>query len=150
MLTLLKIILSAERIVNCLLPETDNNPLPLFFKIFYYICIMNMMYKFLDKHVGDTFSVVNVGDKKRHSYKIFSNRGVLVLHFIVSQLEFTLEECRIILFRGDELCKTVSMVFDLTIDESMMVIRNWFGDKLNLKRVGDLILFIPEEELVNS
>lgn len=108
------------------------------------------MYKFLDKHVGDTFSVVNVGDKKRHSYKIFSNRGVLVLHFIVSQLEFTLEECRIILFRGDELCKTVSMVFDLTIDESMMVIRNWFGDKLNLKRVGDLILFIPEEELVNS
>jgi hypothetical protein len=42
------------------------------------------------------------------------------------------------------------MVFDLTIDESMVVIRNWFGDKLNLKRVGDLILFIPEEELVNS
>jgi hypothetical protein len=109
-----------------------------------------MMYKFLDKHVGDTFSVVNVGDKKRRSYKIFSNKGVLVLHFIVSQLEFALDECRIILFRGDELCKTVSMVFDLTIDESMVVIRNWFGDKLNLKRVGDLILFIPEEELVNS
>jgi hypothetical protein len=108
------------------------------------------MYKFLDKHVGETFTIVNVGDKKRHSYKIFSNRGVLVLHFIISQLESTLDECRIILFRGDELCKTVSMVFDLTIDEAMRFVRDWFGDKLNLNRVSDLISFIPEEELFNS
>jgi hypothetical protein len=107
---------------------------------------MNMVYKFLDKHVGETFSVVSVEDRK-YSYRIFSNRGVLVLHFIVSQLERTLEECRIILFRSDELCKTVSMVFDLTIDEAMRFVRDWFGDKLKLKRVSDLILFIPEEEL---
>ena len=110
---------------------------------------MNMMHKFLDKHVGETFSVVSVRDRK-HSYKIFSNRGILVLHFIISQLGSTLDECRIILFRGDELCKTVSMVFDLTIDESMRVVRDWLGDKLKLKRVSDLLSFIPEEELVNS
>jgi len=107
-----------------------------------------MTYKFLDKHVGETFTIVSVGDRK-HSYKIFSNRGQLVLHFIVSQLESTLDECRIILFRGDELCKTVSMVFDLTIDEAMRFVRDWFGDKLNLNRVSDLMSFIPEEELVN-
>jgi len=48
------------------------------------------------------------------------------------------------LFRSESLSKTLSRFFCITEDEAAMFTKDWFGDRHNLKKVGDLKKFIPE------
>lgn len=95
--------------------------------------------KFLDKYVGDTFSVVK-SDTSR--FFIVSNKGETVLHFNVIRSLTGVDNFH--LFRGKGLCSTISGAFGLDDEESMRVVRDWFGDMLAIKKVSDLSSFISE------
>ena len=104
---------------------------------------MDIKYKFLDEYVGDTFAMVK-HSRVNNTYHFISNNGVLVLTFNVRQFSFMVVP-QIKLFRNDTLCGTVGRFFDLSSEESMMVVRDWFGNKLGLKKVSDLLSLIYDE-----
>lgn len=105
--------------------------------------LMNPYYKFLDMYVGDTFSVKEVRSVDNH-YHIISNNGIFVISFMVRGLG--LDNPGVTIFRSDRLCDTVKGFFVLTDDESMKIVRDWFGNKLGLKRTHDLLDLIPNEK----
>lgn len=94
-------------------------------------------------YVGDTFVVKEVRSVHRH-FHIISNNGIWVISFMVRGLG--LDNPGVVIFRSDRLCDTLKDFFGLTDDESARIVKDWFGDKLGLKRVHDLLDFIPEEK----
>jgi hypothetical protein len=102
---------------------------------------MEMVNKFLDDYVGDTFTFKKFGKSEIYEkYHVVSNKKVLVMFFHVSRKDTN----KMMLFRGTQLCDTVSSFFNLTSAESMSIIRDWFGDKMKLKKVSDLLNHIPD------
>ena len=102
-----------------------------------------MLYKFLDEYVGDTF----VSEESKRMYRLFtiiSNKGVVVISFMVRNLNS--ENPGVKIFRNDRLCQTVGGFFGLDKEESMRAVRDWFGDKLGLKKVHDLLDFVPNKK----
>jgi hypothetical protein len=96
--------------------------------------------KFLDKYVGDTFTLITVHDISR--FFVVSNKGETVLSFYV--ILSTTGTNNFHLFRSDKLCRTMGAAFGLDDDESMKVVRDWIGDTLGIKKVSDLSSFITE------
>jgi hypothetical protein len=94
-----------------------------------------MIYKFLD----DEVTCIKTGSTNRYnSYDIFSKKNKsLILYFNVYH-----KEGDIIIFRGGKLTNTVSSFFNVEPKEVMPIIRNWFGDKHNIKKMGDLMKFV--------
>jgi hypothetical protein len=102
---------------------------------------MEMVNKFLDDYVGDTFTFKKFSKSDIYEkYQVISNKGVLVMIFHVSCKDTN----KMMLFRGTQLCNTISGFFNLTSEESMSIIRDWFGDKMKLKKVSDLLNHIPD------
>ena len=102
-----------------------------------------LIYKFLDEYIGDTF----VSEETESMYRFFtiiSNKGVVVISFMVRNLNSDNPQIKI--FRNDRLCQTVGAFFELDSEESMKVVRDWFGNKLNFKKVHDLLDFVPNEK----
>jgi hypothetical protein len=88
--------------------------------------------KFLDNHLGDEVVV----KKNRWFYNLSSKNGITILSFRVK------DDGSFIMFRDVKLCKTISTWFGLSDDDAMRKIRDWFGNKHNLKKVSDLNRFI--------
>ena len=112
--------------------------------------LKKVIYTFLDEYVGDgdkvKSSVVPIYDPFRfltknrgqELYSIYSNKGILILSFKVCK------NGSIVIFRGLQLCNTICRFFSLGDDEAMEYVKNWFADKHNMKKVSDLLKFIPE------
>ena len=96
-----------------------------------------IVYKFLDEYVGPGIYLTHNED--RSFYNIFSNNKTRIITFRISN-----DSENIKLFRSESLCKTLSSFFCISEDEAALFTKDWFGDRHNLKRVGDLKKFIPE------
>jgi hypothetical protein len=96
-----------------------------------------IVYKFLDEYVGNGIYLTHNED--RSFYNIFSNNKTQIITFRVAD---NWEHIK--LFRSEPLCKTLSRFFCISEDEAALFTKDWFGDRHNLKRVGDLRKFVPE------
>ena len=96
-----------------------------------------MIYNYLDKSLGNQVYLTHNED--RLFYNIYSHNKTLILTFRVKDNWENIK-----LFRSDQLCKTVSSLFCITTDEAAIYTKDWFGNRHNLKRVGDLRKFVPE------
>ena len=96
-----------------------------------------IVYKFLDEYVGNGIYLTHNED--RSFYNIFSNNKTKIITFRVAD---NWEHIK--LFRSEPLCKTLSNFFCISEDEAALFTKDWFGDRHNLKRVGDLRKFVPQ------
>lgn len=103
-----------------------------------------LIYKFLDVHFGNEIVV-----KKRHifskpEYLICSPKGGVILSFIVHD-DYTEEQGgeRISIIGRNSVYEMLMGFFSIEKQNAMGYLRNWFGDKHDLKKVGDLKKFIP-------
>ena len=96
-----------------------------------------LIYKFLDEYVGPGIQLTHNED--RTFYNIFSDNKTQIITF-----RMTNDWENIKLFRSDSLCKTLSRFFCISEDEAAMFTKDWFGDRHNLKKVGDLRKFVPQ------
>ena len=96
-----------------------------------------IVYKFLDEYVGTGIYLTHNED--RSFYNIFSNNKTKIITFRVAD---NWEHIK--LFRSEPLCKTLSNFFCISEDEAALFTKDWFGDRHNLKRVGDLRKFVPQ------
>ena len=96
-----------------------------------------IVYKFLDEYVGTGIYLTHNED--RSFYNIFSNNKTQIITFRVAD---NWEHIK--LFRSEPLCKTLSNFFCISEDEAALFTKDWFGDRHNLKRVGDLRKFVPQ------
>lgn len=100
------------------------------------VLMRQSVYKFLDEYVGNGINLTSNED--RSFYNIFSNNKTRIISFRVKD---NWEHIK--LFRSESLCKTLSSFFCISEDEAAMFTKDWFGDKHNLKKVGDLKKFTP-------
>ena len=96
-----------------------------------------IVYKFLDEYVGDGIYLTHNED--RSFYNIYSMNKTPIITFRVAD---NWEHIK--LFRSEPLCKTLSNFFCISEDEAALFTKDWFGDRHNLKRVGDLRKFVPQ------
>jgi hypothetical protein len=96
-----------------------------------------IVYKFLDEYVGDGIYLTHNED--RSFFNIYSTNKTQIITFRVAD---NWEHIK--LFRSESLCKTLSRFFCISEDEAALFTKDWFGDRHNLKKVGDLRKFVPE------
>ncbi len=98
-----------------------------------------IIYKFLDNYLGD--EVVCIKGKPRekyNTYDIISKKNKsLILYFNIFN-----SSGGILIFRGSKLTNMVSTFFLMNPDDVSRIIRDWFGDKHNIKKMGDLMRFV--------
>jgi hypothetical protein len=117
--------------------------------------LKKVVYKFLDEYVGDgatakpppyRLNLYNpctfINEPANNIYDLYSDNGTLILVFRVY------DDGRIAIYRGRELCLTVSGYFIISDDDSMIYVREWFADKYDMKKLSDLLKFIPVKEKV--
>ena len=104
-----------------------------------FVPMEKMIYKFLDKYLGDEVTCIKTRTTDVcDTYDIFSKKNkTLILFFRVYH-----KKEGIFIFRGGKLTNTVSSYFNSEPKEVMPIIRDWFGDKHNIKKVGDLMKFV--------
>jgi len=104
-----------------------------------------LVYKFLDDYLGDEVFYDIESVNKWNRYYIYSKKNkviILFFHRYDNNMSFKI-------FRGNSLTNTVSRFFGMDTDNAASVIKDWFGDKHNLKKTSDLLSFISEIDLVN-
>ena len=107
-----------------------------------------MIYNFLDEYVGGGVRAVRepvilnpytfMPDERAKMYNLISDKNILILFFEVWD-----NGDKIKIYRGNKLCKTLSGYFGISSDDSMKYVREWFGDRYDMKKVNDLLKFIP-------
>ena len=98
------------------------------------------IYKFLDEYLGDEVTCINKSSvfRKHDTYHLYSNKNhTLILFFSVHK-----GKKDITIFRGRRLNGMVSDFFSMDSNETSSIIRDWFGDKHDIKKVGDLMRFV--------
>ena len=100
----------------------------------------DLVYKFLDNYLGD--EVVCEPDGLKEWYIICSKKnGQRILKFFVRDKR-GVQEIR--LFREVSLCYKVYGYCGIeNVDDCANYIKDWFGDKHGLKKVSDVLKFIP-------
>jgi hypothetical protein len=93
------------------------------------------IYDFLDKTVGRKVRCIRTSEKH---YIIKSENGTVILEFT-----HLADTDRVALFRSPDICGMVSGFFSIDKDESTKYIKYWFGDVHGLKKVKDILKFIP-------
>jgi hypothetical protein len=94
-----------------------------------------IIYNFLDYSIGPGVRLA----KSENFYSIYSDNRTVILSFrMKDNWEF------VKLYRYEPLCRKVSSLFSVTEDEAAKLISDWFGERHNLKKVGDLKKFAPE------
>jgi hypothetical protein len=109
-------------------------------KSFYiFVPMEKMIYKFLDEYLGDEVTCIKTGIADVcDTYDIFSKKNKsLILFFKVYHYDEDIS-----IYSSGNLTNTVSSFFDVEPKEVMPIIRSWFADKHNIKKVGDLIKFV--------
>jgi hypothetical protein len=104
-----------------------------------FVPMEKMIYRFLDEYLGDEVTCIKTGTTDMcDTYDIFSKKNKsLILFFKVHR-----KDGGITIFRGGKLTNTVYSYFNVEPKEVMPIIRNWFADKHNIKKVGDLMKFV--------
>jgi hypothetical protein len=107
-----------------------------------------LVYKFLDEYVGDGVRAVKehiifnpytfMPDERVKRYNLISDRNILILFFQVWD-----DGDKIKIYRGNNLCDTLSGYFGISSDDAMKYVREWFGNRYNMNKVSDLLKFIP-------
>ncbi len=98
------------------------------------------IYKFLDNYLGDEVTCINKSSMTGtyYDYSLYSKKGKsLIMSFRVCN-----REGHITMFRGQRITDTVSRFFSMDPNETSSIIRDWFGDKHDIKKVGDLMRFV--------
>jgi hypothetical protein len=96
------------------------------------------VYKFLDEYVGEGANcspIVNVFRTWSEKYNVTSNNGTLILWFIVRT-----DEVKV--YRSESLCGKIEGYFGIDPNESWKYIRDWFGDRQQIKVLSDLLKLI--------
>lgn len=98
------------------------------------------IYKFLDEYVGGGVHCAprptGLFGTWSEYYDLRSENGTLILWFMVRS-----DEVKI--FKSDELCGKIEGYFSIDPNESWKYVRDWFGDRYNMKKLSDLFKFIP-------
>lgn len=97
------------------------------------------IYKFLDGYVGDDLVCKPLSHFIRtwsDNYEICSSKGTVILWFSV-------RGDMVLIYRSNELCKMIEGYFSIDPNESWKYVRDWFGEKYNMKKLSDLFKFIP-------
>jgi len=100
---------------------------------------MENVYKFLDEYVGSKFAIhkTDSGSLKYKRYDVISENNILIIFFY-----YRGDYLKI--FRSEPLCETVGRFFGLNSVEAMLLIKDWFGKKHNIKKLSDLLGYINE------
>ena len=108
-------------------------------RCYIFVPMKKMIYKFLDEYLGDEVKGIKTTSTDTcDTYDIFSKKNkTLILFFRVYH-----KDGGIFIFRGGKLTNTVSSYFNLEPKEVMPIIRDWFGDKHNIKKMGDLMRLV--------
>jgi hypothetical protein len=105
-----------------------------------------IIYKFLDESVGKGANCSPIISEFRtwtEKYQVLSDNGTLILWFAV-------KTDQIKVFRSDSLCRKIDGYFGIDPNESWKYIRDWFGDRHNIKVLSDLLKLILKEEHVQQ
>jgi len=104
-----------------------------------------IIYKFLDNYFGDEVYVKKVYAMRKPEYHICSPKGGLILSFMVhDEYDSNIERKeRISVIGSHKTYQLLCSFFPIGLRESMDYLRDWFGDKHNIKKVGDIKKFIP-------
>ena len=105
-----------------------------------------MVYKFLDGYVGEgancspftnafTNALRTWSEKYNEKYNVTSDNGTLILWFIVRA-----DEVKV--YRSESLCRKIEGYFGIDPNESWKYIRDWFGDRQQIKVLSDLLKLI--------
>lgn len=95
------------------------------------------IYKFLDCYVGPGIHYTHNED--RSFFNIFSENKTRIITFRVHKSGEHVK-----LFRSEELTKTLASFFCISEDNAAMFTKDWFGERHNLKKVSDVMKFIPD------
>jgi hypothetical protein len=100
----------------------------------------DLVYKFLDIHLGDEVVCNTNGTKEWYVIRSKKN-GQRILKFFVFNKNGVQQ---IKLFREVSLCYKVYGYCGIeNVDDCVNYIKDWFGDKHGLKKVSDVLKFIP-------
>ena len=99
------------------------------------------IYKFLDEYVGEgtnwTLRHQDLFRTWSDSYEFVSNNGTMILWF-------SIRHDNVKVFRSEELCRKIEGYFNVPSDESWKYIRDWFGQRNNIKVLSDLLKIIAK------
>lgn len=102
-----------------------------------------LVYDFLDNVVGNGVTCKKLTNRGRSGvYRIKSNKGYTILDFMVST-----DGNKVSLIAGNELYNMVSLFFSMEHKMCLNYIRDWFGDKHDLKKINDVKKFIPQIDI---
>ena len=99
-----------------------------------------LIYKFLDDYFGSKATCEFMNSPLRmwtDTYEVVSDSGVLILWFRV-------KNDKVIIYRSDSLCKKIEGYYGIDKEESWKYVRDWFGQKHNIKFLSDLLKMIPQ------
>ena len=98
------------------------------------------VYRFLDYYLGNEIQCkprpTGLFRTWSENYEIVSNNGTMIFWFSVRLDAFKM-------YRSEELCKKIEGYFSVDPEDSWKYIRDWFGDRYNMKKLSDLFKFIP-------
>lgn len=92
-----------------------------------------MVYKFLDEYLGNEFYGKTIG---KETY-IYSKKITKTIMFYWVNNDLT----KITMFRSTKLNEFVATFCNITIEESNQYVKDWFGDRANIKKMNDLLKF---------
>jgi hypothetical protein len=92
-----------------------------------------MVYKFLDEYLGNEFYSKTIGKETYIYSKKISER--IMFYWVNGDLT------KITMFRPSKLNEFVASFCNITIEESNQYVKDWFGDRANIKKVNDLLKY---------
>lgn len=101
-----------------------------------------LIYDFLDNHFGDEVIVTSIRVRLKVEYQLSSPKGGLIMSFIVSDIPDCDGKERITLIGNVRAWDMLCGFFSIERKEAMEHMRNWLGDKYNLKKVNDIKKFM--------
>jgi hypothetical protein len=91
------------------------------------------IFKFLDGYLGTEFFGITEG-KETYIHSKKTNQMVMCFWWNEKNDNVTM-------FRSSKLTEFISPLFGLTNDETNKYVKEWFGDRANIKKVRDLLKF---------
>jgi len=101
-----------------------------------------LIFEFLDSYFGDEVIVTNIRIRHKVEYLIISPKGGPIMSFIVSDILDDDGKERITLIGRQKVWDMLCGFFPIERREAMGHMKNWFGDKHNLKKVKDIKKFM--------
>ena len=103
----------------------------------------DLVYKFLDNYLGDEVICKRSGINEFYVIRSKKNNE-RILKFYVLEMKGGHEKIK--LFRDESLCSKVQGYCGIDkVDDCVNYIKDWFGDKHGLKKVRDVLKFVPNE-----